>query len=174
MKHLLTFPTKHWLLLLLGLAAYVMAAGQSGPGDGTYFIVNAATGRAISPVDGGINSNTRLKKFNKSGMQKWIVRKYTMKGKSGKTTTTYTVKNMSSGFYLRPHHVPENGNAIVSDKDAYSNYTIQKDGKNFIIKNVKMGGDAMFTKNTGFSDDEPWFGPDEASDDFRWQLIPAE
>lgn len=160
------------MMLLVALSAVTRA--QSGPEDGIYFIINAATGRALTPVDGGINSNTRLKDFKKSGMQKWKVKKYTAKGKNGKEIVSYTIQNVSSGFYLRPHHVPDNGNAIVSDKGVYSSFTIDADEDNYIIKNIKMGGDALYTKNTGFSDDEPWFGANEDTDGYRWQLIPVK
>jgi len=70
--------------------------------------------------------------------------------------------------------VPDNGNAIVASKDAYSSFSIDADEGNYIIKNIQMGGDAMYTKNTGFSDNEPWFSADEGEDGYCWQLIPAE
>lgn len=165
---------KLMMLWLACLAISARAIAQQGFGNGTYFIVNLATGRALTPVDGGINSNTRLKPFKKSSMQKWNVKKYVTKGKNGKKIISYTIQNAASGLYLRPHHVPDNGNAIVSNKDAYSNFSIDADDENFIIKNNKMGGDAMYTKNTGFSDDEPWFGADEGKKESRWQFIPVE
>ncbi|WP_460766217.1 hypothetical protein [Niabella terrae] len=161
-------------LWLACLALSASAKAQQGPEDGTYFIVNLAIGRALSPVDGGINSNTRLKNFKKGGMQKWNIRKYVAKAKNGTEIISYTFQNAASGFYLRPHHVPDNGNAIVSTKDAYSSFSIDADGENFVIKNNKMGGDAMYTKNTGFSDDEPWFGADDDEAAYRWQFIPVE
>lgn len=175
MRTIFNFSQLHALILILTAALFFTSAQAQGElEDSTYFIVNVATGRALTPVDGGINSNTRLKDFKKSGMQKWKVKKYTAKGKNGKTIISYTIQNASSGFFLRPHHVPDNGNAIVSDKGAYSSYSINADEENFIIKNIKMGGDAMYTKNTGFDDDEPWFGADEDSDEYRWQFIAAK
>ncbi|RAV27471.1 RICIN domain-containing protein [Sinomicrobium soli] len=161
-------------VLILGLTCTITAYSQSWPEEGDYFITNIATGRALAPVDAGVNSNTRLKPFHKSGMQKWAVKKYAAKGKNGKEVISYTIRHIASGFYLRPYHVPDNGNAIISGNDSYSNFTILQDGENFIIKNIQMGGDAMYSKNTGFSDDEPWFGPDEDEDGYRWQFIPAE
>ncbi|WP_108424429.1 hypothetical protein [Flagellimonas amoyensis] len=70
--------------------------------------------------------------------------------------------------------MPDNGNALISGNDHYSNFTIERDEGNFVIKNIQMGGDAMYSKNLGFSDDEPWFGPDGNGDGYRWQFIPVE
>lgn len=162
-------------MLLLVLLSMPTCFSQNNLEDGNYFIVNAASGRALVPVDGGINSNIRLKSFNKSGMQKWTVKKHVAKGNNGNEIVSYTIRNMASGYYLRPHHVPDNGNAILSGKDAYSNFMIEPDEEeSFIIKNIKMGGDAMYSKNTGFSDDEPWFAPKEEDGNYHWQLIPIE
>ncbi|MBZ4189858.1 RICIN domain-containing protein [Niabella beijingensis] len=172
MKSLQSLKFLTALFVFMLCAAYTQA--QSGPEDGTYFIVNVATGRALTPVDGGINSNTRLKKFNKSGMQKWKIKKYTAKGKEGKMIVSYTIQNAASGFYLRPYFVPDNHEAILSDKDVNSSFSIEADAGSFIIKSIKMGGDALHSKNTGFDDDEPWFGPDEKEDGYRWQLVAAE
>ena len=162
------------IIVITLLATTSFTTAQSAVNDGVFYIVNIASGKALTPVDGGINSNTRLKKFNKGGMQKWKIKKYSIKGKNGKTIVSYTIQNLSSGFYLRPYFVPDNHEAILSDKDANSSFAIVEDGDNFIIKSVKMGGDAMFSKNTGFEDDEPWFGPAEDGDRYRWQLIPVE
>jgi len=159
---------------LLIMACSLSSRAQSGPEEGTYFIVNVATGKALTPVDGGINSNTRLKKFNKSGMQKWKIKKYTAKGKNGKIIVSYTIQNASSGFYLRPYFVPDNHEAIVSDKDGNSSFSIDADEENFIIKSNKMGGDALYSKGVNAGDDEPWLGPDEDEDGYRWQLVPVE
>ncbi len=62
----------------------------------------------------------------------------------------------------------------MAAKDAYSSYSIIQDGKDYIIQNNKMGGDAMFSKNTGFSDDEPWFATDAGENKYRWKLIPVK
>lgn len=166
----LVFLAAAFILTLSGIKTHA----QSGPKDGTYFIINVATGRALTPVDGGVNSNTRLKKFSKSGMQQWNIKKYTAKGKSGKIIVNYTIQNVASKFYLRPYFVPDNHEAILSDKDAGSSFSIDADEKNFIIKSNKMGGDALYSKHTGFDDDEPWFGADEKEDRYRWQFVPAE
>lgn len=169
MKHL-KFIVTALCCCFLSLAAQA----QSGPDDGTYFIINAATEKALCPVDGGINSNTRLKKFSKSGMQKWKVKKYVSKGKNGKTIVSYTIQNIASGFYLRPYFVPDNHEAILSDKDANSSLSIEADKENFIIRSSKMGGDALYSKGVSAGDDEPWFAPDENDDQYRWQLIAVE
>ncbi|SDC89757.1 RICIN domain-containing protein [Niabella drilacis] len=165
---------KHMAGLFVLLLLSIYSRAQSGPDDGTYFVVNVATGKALTPVDGGINSNTRLKKFNKSGMQKWKIKKYTAKGKSGKVIVSYSIQSASSGFYLRPYFVPDNHEAIVSDKDGNSSFSIDTDEENFIIKSNKMGGDALYSKGVSAGDDEPWFGPDENEDGYRWQLVPVE
>lgn len=147
---------------------------QKSPEDGIYFIVNVATGKALTPVDGGVNSNTRLRDFKKSGMQKWNIKKYTAKGKNGKIIVSYTVQNAASKFYLRPYFVPDNHEAILSGKDANSSFSIDADEENFIIKSNKMGGDALYSKGVSAGDDEPWFGADENKEEYRWQLIPVE
>jgi|SRR5690606_15381132 len=76
---------KFMTLGLVGLILAIPARAQKGPESGTYFIVNVATGRALTPVDAGVNSNTRLKDFKKSGMQKWTIKKQVTKGQGGQT-----------------------------------------------------------------------------------------
>ncbi|WP_018630640.1 RICIN domain-containing protein [Niabella aurantiaca] len=165
---------KHMAGLFVLLLLSVYSRAQSGPEEGTYFVVNVATGKALAPVDGGINSNIRLKKFNRGGMQKWKIKKYTAKGKNGSMIVSYTIQNATSGFYLRPYFVPDNHEAILSDKDASSSFSIDADEENFVIKSIKMGGDALYSKGVSTGDDEPWFGPNEDADGYRWQLVPAE
>lgn len=160
--------------MMLLLAAFVPAMAQPGPGDGTYFIVNVATGKALTTVDGGVNSNTRLRDFKKSGMQKWRLKKHVAKGKGGKEIASYTIQNTASGFYLRPYFVPGNHEAIVSDKDANSSFSISADGENFSIKSIKMGGDALYSKGVSAGDDEPWFAADEGEERYRWQFIATD
>lgn len=137
---------------------------------GEYFIVNVATNDALTPVDVGVNSNTRLNDFKKSGMQKWTIKKNVVKNKK-RTSVFYTIQNTASGYYLRPCHVPNNGSAIISTKDAMCSYSIKVDNKNFIIKNNKMGGDAMYVKKDGYQNNEPWFANDDGNENFRWKIV---
>ena len=157
-------------------AVLILICGFRNPSadvtDGVYFIVNVETGEALNPVDAGVNSNVRLKDFKKGGMQKWTLKKRTTTGKNGRQIITYTIKHTSSGFFLRPYHIPDNGGAIISTTDSYGSFTIEADEENYIIKNIKMGGDALYVKNGGALPDEPWFGPDDNTDGYRWQLIP--
>lgn len=162
------------LLLLTGILSLSKSHAQTNPEDGTYYIVNVATGDALTPVDANINANVLLKDLKKSGMQKWEIKKYTSKSKTGKVIVSYTIRNAATGYYLRPHHVPTNGNAIASDRSNYTSFSITEDDEHFIIKNNQMGGDAMYVKNGGALSDEPWFSADEESDKYRWKLVAAE
>ncbi len=137
--------------------------------EGEYYIVNASTGDALTPVDVGVNSNTRLKPFKKSGLQKWTIKKRIVKGTTA-SQVFFTIQNTASGFYLRPYHIPDNGNAIISTKDDMCEYKIEANGNNHIIKNVKMGGDALYVKDGGALTDEPWFAADEGNEKFRWEF----
>ena len=121
-------------------------------------------------MDIGVNSNTRIKDFKKSGLQKWTLKKQIVKSENNEKVF-FTIRNAASGFYLRPFFVPDNGNAIISEKDSYCVYSIEADGEHFVIKNNKMGGDALYVKNGGTLSDEPWFSADESNDKFRWQII---
>lgn len=165
---------KFMMLWFVCLAISVQTMAQQGPEDGTYFIVNVESGRALTPVDANVNSNTRLKQFNKSGMQKWSVKKHTTKGKNDTKIIVYTIRHLASDYYLRPYHVPDNGNAIISDNDTYSNFNIMQDGDNYVIKSIQMGGDAMYSKNMGFGDKEPWFAPNNDDDTYKWRFVPVE
>lgn len=170
--------SKHFLLALLLIALTAMSftlKNELKPleielQDGEYFIVNVATNDALTPVDVGINSNTYLKDFKKSGLQKWTLKMRILKGKNGEQIY-FTIQNTASGFYLRPYHVPSNGNAIISEKDGMCSYSIEADGEHYIIKNNKMGGDAMYVKDGGALTDTPWFAADESTDKFRWEFI---
>lgn len=160
--------------VIISILCCTTTYAQSGPEDGTYFIINVATGKALTPVDGGVNSNTRLKTFKKGGMQKWNIKKYTTKGKTGKIVISYTIQNAASKFYLCPYFVPDKHEAILSDKNVNSSMSIVTDEDNFIIKSNKMGGDVLYSKGVSAGDDEPWFGADENEEKYRWQLIPVE
>ena len=169
---------KYVILSLLFMAVTALAFNSSmvvkAPNtqleDGDYFIVNVATNDALTPVDVGINSNTYLKDFKKSGLQKWTLKKRILKGKNGEQIY-FTIQNTASGFYLKPYHIPSNGNAIISEKDGMCSYSIEADGEHYIIKNNKMGGDAMYVKDGGALTDTPWFAADESTDKFRWEFI---
>lgn len=166
--------TRFLVSLFMGLWVTVSLNAQASLEPGDYFITNVDSGRALTPVGNGPNSNARLRPFTKSGMQKWTVKKNITRAKDGKVTLSYTIQHASSGLYLRPYHVPDNGNAIISGSGPYGNFTLERDGGGFIIKNIGMGGDAMYSKNLGFEDDEPWFGPDAAMGTYRWQFVPME
>ncbi|WP_159076396.1 RICIN domain-containing protein [Flagellimonas amoyensis] len=97
-----TSTTQFFLSILLALWTSVSVNAQVGLEQGDYFIANVGTGRALTPVDAGMNSNTHLKPFNKSGMQKWTVKKYTTKDKNGNEAISYTIQHVASGLYLRP------------------------------------------------------------------------
>lgn len=107
-------------------------------------------------------------------MQKWKIKKYVAKGKNGKEIVSYTIQNAVSGFYLRPYFVPDKHEAIVSEKDGNSSFSIVPDEENYLLKSNKMGGDGLYSKGVSAGDDEPWFGTDENEDEYRWQLMLVE
>ena len=170
--------TKTFLTILLCSFIFILACEKNNPDEiaiedksepqsGEYFIVNVATNQALTPVDVGVNSNTRLKVFNQSGLQKWTIKKQIING----NIITYTIQNTSATFYLRPYFQPTNGNAIISELDDLCNYSITAEGANFIIKNNKMLGDALYVKDGGALSDEPWFAPNDNSNKFKWKFV---
>ena len=131
--------------MLVMLCCSLSGNAQSAPEEGTYFIVNVATtSTALVLVGGGINSNIRIRAFNKRGRQKWKIKQHITKGKNGNKIISYTIQNASSCFYLRPNFVPDNHEAILSDNDANSSFAIVSDKVTFIVISVKMGGDVLY------------------------------
>lgn len=166
---------RYFLLLMVSyyFQSFSLKA-QDGLETGTYFIVNDGTGKALTPFNTGINSICILKDFKKSGLQKWSIEKHVSKTKAGKKIISYTIQQGSDGFFLRPYHIPDNGNAMISDKDAFSSFSIESDGETYIIKNIKMGGDVLRSVNNNIREDDVSFAPDAEKTTYRWRIIEAK
>lgn len=130
---------------------------------GIYYIVNA-NGLALEPTHETVSSNVFLKKFSKSGMQKWEV----IPQKDG----SYSIKFYESEHYLEPYPPNRDHTPIIGDK---SFFTIQADkdsGTYWNIKSKSLRGDAMRSYHDYF--DEIRFEPLEDDKKFEWEFISAE
>lgn len=130
---------------------------------GFYYIVNA-NGLALEPMHESARSNVFLKKFNKSGMQKWEI----ILQKDG----SYLFKFYESEFYLEPYPPNRNHTPYIDEK---SSFTIEADKNSkdqWFIKCKRLRNDAMRSYHDYF--DEIRFEPAQDDKKFKWQFIKAD
>lgn len=133
---------------------------------GIYFIVNEK-GDAIEPYGPTAGQSVFLKKFNKSGMQKWEV----IPQKNG----SFYIKLYESELYLEPHPAAERTAWLDSSKNGYQLVADKNSDDLWLIKSKYRKGDAM--RSFVFSKDsltELHFEPYEDNSNFKWKFIPAE
>lgn len=129
---------------------------------GIYYIVN--NGLALEPIHETVRSNVFLKKFSKSGMQKWEI----IPQKDG----SYLIKFYESENYLQPYPPSRDHTPYIDEK---SYFTIQKasdSNTQWNIKSKTLRGDAMRAYHDYF--DEIRFEPLENDKKFKWEFISAE
>lgn len=153
-----------FLSLCIGLNAQVK--NDATLKRGIYYIING-NGQAIEPLSPTSGNNVFLRKFNKSGMQKWEV----IPQKDG----SYLIKLYESELYLEPHPAGERTAWLDSAKAGYKIEAIKGSDDQWYIKSKARKGDAM--RSYIFSPElatEIRFEPTEDDKKFKWKLISAE
>lgn len=151
-------------LLCIGLQAQV----KNDPTlkKGIYFIVNG-NGQAIEPLGPTPANNVFLRKFNRSGMQKWEI----LPQKDG----SYLIKLYESELYLEPHPAGERTAWLDSSKSGYKIESVKGSDDQWYIKSKTRKGDAM--RSYVFAPElatEIRFEPVEDDKKFKWEFISAE
>lgn len=123
---------------------------------GIYYIVN--NGLALEPIHETVSSNVFLKKFTKSGMQKWEV----IPQKDG----SYLIKFYDSENYLIPYPPARDHTPIIGDKSYFTIQAVKDSDKHWNIKSKSLRGDAMRAYHDYF--DEIRFEPLENDKKFKW------
>lgn len=137
--------------------------------NGVYYIIQGASGEAITPK--GITQVTNeiyLKPFNKSGMQKWLVKKQG-NGRylflpAGNQDLYFTT------FKDSPHWTAITDNRVG---DTYAIKAAAGTANYFTIHSQYYAGDALRDFLVG-GGKEIKFVPLESNTKFYWQFIPAE
>ncbi|SMC64604.1 hypothetical protein [Moheibacter sediminis] len=130
---------------------------------GIYYIVNA-NGLALEPIHESVRSNVFLKKFTKSGMQKWEV----IPQKDG----SYLFKFYESEFYLEPYPPNRDHTPYIDEKSSFTLQKVSDSSTQWNIKSKTLRGDAMRSYHDYF--DEIRFEPLENDKKFKWEFISAE
>ncbi len=130
---------------------------------GVYYILNAG-GLALEPIHETVRSNVFLKKFTKSGMQKWEV----IPQKDG----SYLFKFYESENYLQPYPPSHDHTPYIDEKSSFTLVTAKGADTYWNIKSKTLRGDAMRAYHDYF--DEIRFEPLEDDKKFKWEFISAE
>ena len=130
---------------------------------GVYYIVNAG-GLALEPIHETVRSNVFLKKFTKSGMQKWEV----IPQKDG----SYLFKFYESENYLEPYPPSRDHTPYIDEKSSFTLVAVKGSDTHWNIKSKTLRGDAMRAFHDYF--DEIRFDPLEDDKKFKWEFISAE
>lgn len=152
------------LLFCIGLNAQIK--NDAAIKKGIYFIVNG-NGQAIEPLGPTAGNNVFLRKFNKSGMQKWEI----LPQKDG----NYFIRLYESELYLEPHPAGERTAWLDSSKSGYKIVADSGSDTHWYIKSKTRKGDAM--RSYVFSSElatEIRFEPLEDDKKFKWEFISAE
>jgi len=130
---------------------------------GIYHIVNA-DGLALEPNNPSVRSNVFLKKFNRSGMQKWEV----IPQKDG----SYLFKFYESEHYLQPYPPNRDHTPYIDEKSSFTLVAAKGAETYWNIKSKTLRGDAMKAYHDYFN--EIRFEPLEDNKNFKWEFILAE
>ena len=130
---------------------------------GVSYIVNAG-GLALEPIHETVRSNVFLKKFTKSGMQKWEV----IPQKDG----SYLFKFYESENYLEPYPPSRDHTPYIDEKSSFTLVAVKGSDTHWNIKSKTLRGDAMRAFHDYF--DEIRFDPLEDDKKFKWEFISAE
>lgn len=151
-------------LFFIGLNAQIK--NDAAIKKGIYFIVNG-NGQAIEPLGPTAGNNVFLRKFNKSGMQKWEI----LPQKDG----NYFIRLYESELYLEPHPAGERTAWLDSSKSGYKIVADSGSDTHWYIKSKTRKGDAM--RSYVYSSElatEIRFEPLEDDKKFKWEFISAE
>lgn len=154
------------LAFLFGIGLNAQIKNDAAIKKGIYFIVNG-NGQAIEPLGPTAGNNVFLRKFNKSGMQKWEI----LPQKDG----NYFIRLYESELYLEPHPAGERTAWLDSSKSGYKIVADSGSDTHWYIKSKTRKGDAM--RSYVFSSElatEIRFEPLEDDKKFKWEFISAE
>ena len=170
------------LIVALVICAFLPLSavmGQGGtvnlsqmPNSGTYFVVSSSNGEALQPNGPTAGQNVFLTAYNKSGLQKWRFTRL-IDPKTKKPTNRYQIRlaGEAQDVHFQPHPSVSSRTAIISS--GTTNFVLEPGADGFLIKSVKLNGDAMFVYPVTDSTTEVHFGPNDGSTKFRWQIEPA-
>lgn len=159
------------ILRIMVICLLVAGSAQAQLADGVYFIVNAHNNQAITPFGATPGQNVFLNPFNKSGMQKWVVKQLIDK-QTGKPNGRYTIRfsGETDGLYLAPFPAADHTSMLGE----YNEYRIIAEDDTYMIKSMARNGDALFVfqESPGMLDVR--IGTDEGSEKYRWTFEKAE
>lgn len=137
--------------------------------NGTYYIVQVASGKAITPK--GITQVTNeiyLDPFNRGGLQKWLIKK--------QTNGRYIFQPEGNlDLYFTTFADSPNWTAITGNKlgDTYTLKAVSGSSTYFTIHSKYYNGDALKSTIVG-GYEEIKFAPLENNDKFYWEFILVE
>ncbi|MCZ2141371.1 MAG: hypothetical protein LC096_08285 [Bacteroidia bacterium] len=126
------------LSLLFCSEAFSQIKNNKPVPKGLYFIVNEK-GEALQPLGGTPGEFVYLHKFNKSGMQKWLV----IPQKNGR----YLIQFYDSNIYLEPHPAEGFSAVLLDPETGYMFSAVPGTDHLWYIKSKERRGDAMMEKD---------------------------
>lgn len=168
MKPLLSFRSPYFSIFLFLFASigmncvWAQVPNTEPLKKGIYYIVSS-DGEAIEPLSESPGNNVFLKKFQKSGLQKWEV----IPQKNG----SYFIKLMESELYLEPHPVGDRTAWLDSSKGGYTISAAKNTTDKWIVKSKSRKGDAMKPLRIQHGMTEVRFAPLDDSKNFQWEFI---
>lgn len=151
------------LLLGIGSLTYGQIKNDKPIERGIYFILNG--NQAIEPLGPTLGNNVFLKKYNKSGMQKWEV----IPQKDG----SYLIRLYETELYLEPHPAGERTAWLDTSRSGYKIEADENSDTNWYIKSKARKGDAMKSYSDGTFREIRF---ESAQDDkkFKWEFVKTD
>lgn len=172
------FPTRRRALPMLGLSLLAAPwARAQGAGiaarEGTYFIVNVATGLALQPLTPMAGNNVFLYPYNRGGTQRWVL-KPVLDARTRKPTGRVTIQlDGPAPLYLQPYPTPDHTAIMGTARSASYQLRAAGDGRHE-IRNHQLNGDALHAVPVAHLPTEAQFGPSNGSVSFLWDFVPAD
>lgn len=148
-----------------------VAAADSLPGTGTYFITNCSSGEALQPVGPTPGQNVLLYPADKGGMQKWSITRL-LDPKTKQPTNRYNIQlaGETPDLFFQPHDIATCTALIGPGKSVF---VLEPTDGAFIVKSVKRNGDALYIYPYPPMHTEAHFGPSDSSAKFQWKFDSA-
>ncbi|MFX1704905.1 hypothetical protein PV783_13170 [Chitinophaga sp. CC14] len=143
--------------------------GVSVLGSGSYYIIHANSGRALTPNSPSEGQNVFLRPFSHSGTQKWVLEV------KGKNTSIHLCGY--DALIFQPHPSVSDRPPVVSPDfmgGGSAQFHIEPAGRPGLwrIRSAKLNNDALQGTQTS---EEPGFGSITANSSQQlWKLIPAD
>ena len=161
-------PMKQLAQSLPGAPAEAGVANNMPLSSGTYFIVNANSNQALTPLNQSVGENVFLRDFNHGGLQRWQVIRVP-------NTTTYSIKLAGTdAMFFQPNYVKDHTPMVSPGKNgtSFKIQAAQGTPDSWLIKSLKFNGDALHS--FVFSPNLPTelrFDPTDGSRKFMWRFI---